>query len=99
LFAALQLLECRVLGQCYHPASASGILKFLQRLDAEFPDEKALHLILDNYGTHGLVRVQRWLTRHPRFVLHLIPSSWSWLNSDRALVLSRTHAVEGLIMW
>lgn len=39
-----------------------------------------LHLILDNYGTHGHERVRRWLTRHPRFVLHFIPTSSSWLN-------------------
>lgn len=55
-------------------------MKFLQRLDAEFPGPTALHLILDNYGTHGHPRVQRWLSRHPRFVLHFIPTSSSWLN-------------------
>ena len=37
-------------------------------------------LILDNYGTHGHPRVRRWLQRHPRFVLHFIPTSSSWLN-------------------
>ena len=55
-------------------------MKFLQRLDAEFPGATTLHLILDNYGTHGHARVQRWLQRHPRFVLHFIPTSSSWLN-------------------
>ena len=39
-----------------------------------------LHLILDNYGTHGHERVRRWLARHPRFILHFIPTSSSWLN-------------------
>jgi len=39
-----------------------------------------LHLILDNYGTHGHERVRRWLAKHPRFVLHFIPTSSSWLN-------------------
>ena len=39
-----------------------------------------LHLILDNYGTHGHERLRRWLVRHPRFVLHFIPTSSSWLN-------------------
>lgn len=62
-------------------APASGVfLKFVQRLDTEFPGGKALHLILDNYGTHGHVRVRRWLARHPRFVLHFIPTSSSWLS-------------------
>lgn len=47
---------------------------------AEFPGPTALHLILDNDGTHGHPRGQRWLSRHPRFVLHFIPTSSSWLN-------------------
>jgi transposase len=80
LFAALQVVEGRVIGQCYPRHRHQEFLKFLQRLDAEFPNGKALHLILDNYGTHGHVRVQRWLARHPRFVLHFIPTSSSWLN-------------------
>jgi transposase len=55
-------------------------LKFLRRLDGEFPEDKTLHLILDNYGTHGHERVRLWLAKHPRFVLHFIPTSSSWLN-------------------
>jgi len=80
LFAALQLVEGRVIGQCYPRHRHQEFLKFLRKLEAEFPGEVALHLILDNYGTHGHIRVQRWLKRHPRFVLHFIPTSSSWLN-------------------
>src|SRR5271154_5613837 len=80
LFAALQMVEGRVIGQCYPRHRHQEFLRFLRRLDAEFPPGKDLHLILDNYGTHGHERVQRWLTRHPRFVLHFIPTSSSWLN-------------------
>lgn len=80
LFAALQVVEGRVIGQCYPRHRHQEFLKFLRKLDAEFPGKTALHLILDNYGTHGHVRVERWLKRHPRFVLHFIPTSSSWLN-------------------
>src|SRR5208283_2431840 len=80
LFAALQVVEGRVIGQCYPRHRHQEFLKFLQRLDAEFPGGTTLHLILDNYGTHGHPRVQRWLAHHPRFVLHFIPTSSSWLN-------------------
>ena len=80
LFAALQVVEGRVTGQCYPRHRHQEFLKFLQRLEAQFPGEKALHLILDNYGTHGHARVQCWLARHPRFVLHFIPINSSWLN-------------------
>lgn len=80
LFAALQVAEGRVIGQCYPRHRHQEFLKFLRRLDDVFPRDKTLHLILDNYGTHGHPRVRRWLQRHPRFVLHFIPTSSSWLN-------------------
>lgn len=80
LFAALQVAEGKVIGECYPRHRHQEFLKFLRRLDAEFPGGVALHLILDNYGTHGHAAVRRWLERHPRFVLHFIPTSSSWLN-------------------
>jgi len=39
-----------------------------------------LHLIVDNYATHKHPRVKSWMRRHPRFHLHFIPTSSSWLN-------------------
>jgi transposase len=80
LFAALQLVEGRVIGECYPRHRHQEFLRFLRHLDAEFPETTTLHLILDNYGTHGHERVRRWLAKHPRFVLHFIPTSSSWLN-------------------
>jgi transposase len=80
LFAALQVVEGRVIGECYPRHRHQEFLKFLRRLDEEFPGNVTLHLILDNYGTHGHERVRRWLSKHPRFVLHFIPTSSSWLN-------------------
>jgi transposase len=80
LFAALQLVEGKVIGQCYPRHRHQEFLKFLRRLDEEFPGQVELHLILDNYGTHGHEQVRRWLAKHPRFVLHFIPTSSSWLN-------------------
>jgi transposase len=65
---------------CYPRHRHQEFLKFLRRLDQEFPGAATLHLILHNYGTHGHERVRRWLANHPRFVLHFIPTSSSWLN-------------------
>ena len=53
LFAALHVVEGRVIGQCYPRHRHQEFLRFLRRLDGEFPTGKELHLILDNYGTHG----------------------------------------------
>jgi transposase len=80
LFAALELLQGKVVGQCYERHRHQEFLKFLRRLDQEFPGEIPLHLVMDNYGTHSHEKVRGWLKRHPRFVLHFVPTSSSWLN-------------------
>jgi len=80
LFAALNVLEGKVIGQCYARHRHQEFLKFLRKLDREFPKAVPLHLIVDNYGTHNHPRVQEWLNKHPRFTLHFIPTSSSWLN-------------------
>ncbi len=80
LFAALEVLQGRVIGQCYARHRHQEWLKFLRRLDEEFPSEVPLHLVMDNYGTHKTPQVQAWLKRHPRFILHFVPTSSSWLN-------------------
>jgi transposase len=80
LFAALEVLQGRVIGQCYQRHRHQEFLKFLCRLDQEFPGEVPLHLVMDNYGTHKHPKVQAWFKRHPRFVPHFVPTSSSWLN-------------------
>lgn len=80
LFAALEVLEGRVVGQCFKRHRHQEFLKFLRRLDQEFPGKTPLHLVMDNYGTHKTPEVQAWLKRHRRFVPHFIPTSSSWLN-------------------
>lgn len=80
LFAALELVQGKVIGQCYERHRNQEFLKFLRHLDQEFPGKVPLHLVIDNYGTHKHPRVRAWLQRHPRFVLHFVPTSSSWLN-------------------
>jgi transposase len=80
LFAALEVAQGKVVGQCYARHRHQEFLKFLQRLEDEFPGDLQLHVVMDNYGTHKHPRVQRWLKRHPRFITHFIPTSSSWLN-------------------
>src|SRR3974390_2109118 len=80
LFAALEVAQGKVVGQCFARHRNREFLKFLQRLDEEFPGEIKLHVVMDNYGTHKHPRVQRWLQRHPRFIPHFVPTSSSWLN-------------------
>ena len=80
LFAALNLLDGTVLGQVHLQHRHQEFLSFLRRLDREYPKDLDLHLILDNYGTHGHPKVKAWLSSRPRFHLHFVPTSSSWLN-------------------
>jgi transposase len=80
LFAALTMLDGKVIGDCMPRHRHQEFIRFLRKIEAETPPELDLHLIVDNYGTHKHPRVKSWLLRHPRFHLHFIPTSSSWLN-------------------
>ena len=80
LFAALEILQGKVIGQCYERHRHQEFLRFLRRLDQEFPGTMSLHLVMDNYGTHNHPKVHAWLARHRRFIPHFVPTSSSWLN-------------------
>ncbi|HEY8654564.1 MAG TPA: IS630 family transposase [Dermatophilaceae bacterium] len=80
LFAALNLLDGTVLGQVHLRHRHQEFLSFLRRLDREYPADLDLHLVLDNYGTHGHPKVKAWLALRPRFHLHFVPTGSSWLN-------------------
>jgi transposase len=80
LFAALEVAQGKVIGQCFARHRHQEFLKFLKRLDSEFPADVRLHMVLDNYGTHKHPKAQDWLQRHPRFISHFVPTSSIWLN-------------------
>lgn len=80
LFAALEVASGRIISDCRPRHRHQEWLNFLKLIDAQTPPELDLHLIVDNYSTHKHARVKTWLARHPRFHLHFIPTSSSWLN-------------------
>ena len=80
LFAALNVADGTVIGQCQARHRHLEWLKFLRLLDAQTTPDRELHLILDNYATHKHPKVKAWLHKHPRFHLHFTPTSASWLN-------------------
>lgn len=80
LFAALSMLDGKVIGDCMPRHRHQEFIRFLKKIDNETLAGLDLHLIVDNYGTHKHPRVKSWLRRHPRFHLHFIPTSSSWLN-------------------
>ena len=80
LFAALNMLDGKVIGTCMPRHRHREFLGFLKLIDQQTPVGLDLHLIVDNYATHKTEAVKRWLKRHPRFHLHFTPTSASWLN-------------------
>jgi transposase len=81
LFAALDVLAGKVIGQCMLQHRSQEFIRFLRRIDQQTAPELDLHLILDNYAVHKAPPVKRWIERHPRFHLHFTPTSASWANA------------------
>jgi transposase len=80
LFAAICTLSGYVISKCMPRHRHQEFLTFLRKIDRETPKGLDLHLIVDNYATHKHPKVQAWLDKHPRFHLHFVPTSCSWLN-------------------
>ena len=81
LFAALDVLEGKVIGRCMQRHRHQEFIRFLNAIEREVPAGKLVHVILDNYAAHKHPKVRAWLARHPRFVFHFVPTSCSWLNA------------------
>ncbi len=80
LYAALDLTSGKVISALHKRHRAIEFKKFLQTIDREVPGHLDVHLVLDNSSTHKTPAIKKWLTAHPRFVLHFTPTSSSWLN-------------------
>jgi len=80
LFAALDARSGKVIGEFHRRHRAVEFRQFLATIDAAVPQALAVHLILDNYGTHKTPMIHRWLARHPRFHMHFTPTGASWIN-------------------
>lgn len=80
LFAALDVASGQVISGLHRRHRSVEYRKFLTRIDKEVPAELDVHIICDNYATHKTEIIRRWLAAHPRFHVHFIPTSSSWLN-------------------
>ena len=81
LFAALDVLDGKVIGQCMARHRHQEFIRFLNKINRETAAGRELHLIVDNYATHKHPKVRAWLDRHKRFHFHFTPTSASWLNA------------------
>jgi transposase len=81
LFAALNVLDGKVIGRCMQQHRHQEFIRFLNAVEAAVPAGKLVHAIADNYATHKHPKVRAWLGRHPRWTFHFTPTSASWLNA------------------
>ena len=91
LFAALNVLEGKVIGKCMQRHRHQEFIRFLNAIEADIPAGKVIHVILDNYATHKAPKVREWLARHPRFVFHFTPTSASWINAVEGFFAKLTN--------
>jgi transposase len=76
----LNTLDGTLISMCDDRHRHQEWLKFLRVIEHVTPTGKELHLIANNYATHEHPKVQRWLSRHPRFHVYFTPTNSSWLN-------------------
>jgi transposase len=91
LFAALDILEGKVIGRCTQRHRHQEFIRFLNAVEREVPADKAVHVVLDNYATHKHPKVTAWLQRHRRFTFHFTPTSCSWANAVEGLFAKLTR--------
>jgi len=80
LFAAMDLASGVTISTCYRRHRHQEFLRFLHQIEESLPTKLDVHVVMDNYGTHKVEKVRRWLARHPRYHVHFTPTSGSWLN-------------------
>ena len=91
MFAALDVLEGKIVGRCMQRHRHQEFIRFLNAIEATVPVGKIIHVILDNYATHKHPKVKAWLGRHPRVVFHFTPTSCSWLNAVEGIFAKLTR--------
>jgi transposase len=91
LFAALNVLDGKVIGQCMSRHRHQEFIRFLNTINRQTPAAQDVHLIVDNYATHKHPKVRAWLARHQRFQFHFTPTSASWLNAVESFFAKLTR--------
>ena len=92
LFAALNVLDGSVIGQCMQRHRHQEFIRFLNRIERDVPAGKLIHVVLDNYATHKHPKVRAWLERHDRWTFHYTPTSASWLNAVEGFFAKLTRS-------
>ena len=82
LLAGIDLLTGKVHACVEDRHRSREFVGFLKKLDAAYPTDTAIKLILDNHSAHVSKETKGWLAAQPegRFTLVFTPKHGSWLN-------------------
>jgi transposase len=81
ILAALDLQDGHVTARVEDSHRSIEFIGLLSDLDARYPTECTIRIILDNHSSHISKETQSFLSRHPnRFQYVLTPKHGSWLN-------------------
>jgi transposase len=82
LLAGIDLLTGRVHASIEDRHRSREFIGFLQKLDAAYPADTAIKLILDNHSAHVSKETKAWIAAQPegRFRFVFTPKHGSWLN-------------------
>ncbi len=80
IVAALDVHSGQVLTERIDRNNAATFIRFLRLLDQTIPEDKDIHLVMDNGSSHVAKKTKAYLAAHPRFHVHHTPKHASWLN-------------------
>ncbi len=80
LFAALDVLTGNVIGRCFDRRRTTEFITFMSQVLRQYPQDKEIHVVLDNLSTHNNEDVDAWLAKHPNVTFHFTPKGASWIN-------------------
>jgi len=80
LYAALEVSSGQVLGKTTPRHTSAEFVAFLADVVATQPEDKEIHVIVDNLSAHKTQAVAEFLAAHPNVALHYTPTYSSWLN-------------------
>ena len=95
LLAGIDLLTGKVHALVKDRHRSREFIEFLQLLDASYPADTAIKLILDNHSAHISKETKAWLAAQPedRFQFTFTPVHGSWLNLIEGFFSKLTRSV------
>ncbi len=92
LLAAIDLLTGKAFPHISDTHASADFINFLKKLDAEYPKQDKIRLILDNHSAHTSAETQEYLNTVPgRFEFVFTPTHGSWLNMIEAFFSKMTR--------